>query len=376
MKKKSFKIVFLILLLAISIFFINKYALVSNKTNEVSVEKWNNFYNGDNIRFYYQDLKDINIQQLNSNYKINELVKNKKSDFDKAVMLMEWLQNKLKYSKGSMKSEGYAMDIINEAKESGKTINDDDFCSVYAELAASAGLNVRKGEFRVKNSYKEKKGFNHFVCEIWSDKYNKWIIMDPSYNHYIIYNNIPLSSVEIIQKGSDEVKIIGGKNAKKYIDEVKKYFYSYSIAIDNSIYGVKHSNSYVTYLKSGEIPEIYINKSLVSPTIFTNNDKLFGISPSVKYKDNKSDELPTLILSQKKKEDDDDKNKNKIEFYCGVFKNSVMEEKYYISINDKAYKEVNKYFDFSLEKGRNLIKLSTDKNKVEREILINYLKDN
>jgi len=38
---------------------------------------------------------------------------------------------------------------------------------------------------------------NHVVCEVWIEKYNKWVMFDPTYNLYVYHNNEPLSVLEL-----------------------------------------------------------------------------------------------------------------------------------------------------------------------------------
>ncbi|WP_051931916.1 transglutaminase domain-containing protein [Clostridium sp. KNHs214] len=375
MKNKFLKILLMGLLVAIVAVAFNKYGFVKSNQNKVSVEKWDNLYSEGNIKFYYQDKADMNIQNLKETFKLKELVKNEKDDLKKALVIMKWLGEKVKYNPNSMSNEDFAIETIKKAEENTITINDQDYCSIYTEVATAAGLNVRKGELRVKEANKDKKKYNHFVCEVWSDKYNKWIMLDPSNLHYITNKGEPISVMEVISKRDDNIEILGGSDSKKYIKNLKKYLYSYTIPIDNSIYGIRKSNSFITYINKGDLPEIYIKDSLIKPTIFTDKQVLFNISPKIKYQSEKAvkkDTVPTLIFSERKSEKDKEKDKEKVHLYGGVFKDSVMEEKYYISINGGQWKEVNKYFEMTLLEGKNTIKLSMDKEKVQREVVINY----
>jgi len=38
---------------------------------------------------------------------------------------------------------------------------------------------------------------NHVVCEVWIDKLNKWVMLDPTYNLYATHNGSCLSVIEL-----------------------------------------------------------------------------------------------------------------------------------------------------------------------------------
>ncbi|MFD3156027.1 hypothetical protein ACFIJ5_04050 [Haloimpatiens sp. FM7330] len=371
MRKKWVSVILVVILAVVLGVTLNKNTNKELK-EKVSVKKWNNFYNGSNIHFYYQASDGLNIEQLEESYSLKKLVRNCKSDFEKALKIMEWTDKKLKYNRTSMKVKGNALGILKDVEKSGKSISDEDYCKVYNEAAISVGLKSRIGEFKVKEPNKEKGMYNYFICEVWSDKYKKWIMIDSPNNHYITHEGVPLSAIEVIEKGIDKIKILGGNSAQKYIKNMEKYFYSYTIAIDNNIYGAKKSNSYITYIKNDKIPKIYIKDQFIKPTIFTYKNDLFKISPNVKYKDNKSDEVSTIIFSQKKSIENNDNSKEKISLYGGAFRNSVMLEKYKVSVNSSKWEDVEGYFTVDLKNGENVIKISQDGKKAEREVIIIY----
>lgn len=337
----------------------------------VFVANWNNYYEGNNIRFYYEDYKNTNLQQLKNNYNLNDVIKDSQDDFQKALKLMSWVHSKMKYNKGSISTKEDALSILKEA-ENKNTLSDKDFAIVYSQCAASLGIYARRGEFRVKNSQQDGKDSYYKVCEIWSDKYNKWIMLDVVNNCYMEVGGKPLSAVEILNAGLQNVNTMGIKDIEKYIKKIKPYFYSYTIEIDNNIYGVPKSNSFITYSNSKDLPEIRIEGNLIRPTIFVKNDNLFNKCPRIDYKNDYSDKIPTLIFSKKKT--DEKENGKDIVLNGAAFKDSGMLKGYYISIDGKPWIEVNRFFTFTLNEGNNNIRLSQDKKKVIREVTIEHRK--
>jgi hypothetical protein len=341
-----------------------------SQQKDLSVTKWENIYEGNNIHFYYEDFKNLNIIELNQKYKLAEKVADAKDELEKANRLKGWIHEKMEFNKGSNTTKEDALNILTEV-ERVKKASDKDFAIVFSQAASSVGLYSRRGELKGKDEIKEIKNMTFKVCEIWSDTYNKWFMVDVSNGCYMEDNGVPLSAIEIIEKGLENVQIIGISNRKKYLKEMMPLFYSYSIEIDNNIYGTKKSNAYITYLKPGESPELKNKSGFIPPTIFVNKGELFGNSPKNNYIDNKSDNQPTIILM--KKDIKQDLN-GILTFSCGLFKNSTMVQTYYISVNNSPWTKVNKYTDVLFKEGINSIRISEDGINTLREIETNYKK--
>ncbi|MBS5825514.1 MAG: hypothetical protein KID00_17005, partial [Clostridium argentinense] len=57
-------------------------------------------------------------------------------------------------------------------------------------------------------------------------------------------------------------------------------------------------------------------------------------------------------------------------FTVGVFKNSIMLDNYYVSIDGGNFTKVNTYYDLAIKKGENSIRISEDGKTPVREIVI------
>lgn len=364
MKIKKYFIISLILVLSV----ILTSCGFKDKSKGIFITKWDNLYEENNIHFYYNDGESPNSKQLKDAYKLDDLVKGEKDNLKKSINIVGWLNNSLKYSKNSIKTAEDVLSILEESKK-GSTASDKEFTKVFSESAASLGIYSRIGEYKVKDSQHEKDKVTFNVCEIWSNKYKKWIMIDVVNGVYMIKKEIPLSAVEVLQNNIKSLQIVGVKKTGKYIKDYGKYFNSYTISIDNNLNDGVKSNSNITYMKDKDIPEIKTNKGYIKPTIFVNKDTLFKISPLDEYKNNEVDKKATIIISKKKAEGKSD-SKEGVHFYLGAFKNSAMIEDYYISINGSKYGKVKKYFDLKIREGKNSIKLSEGGKKEEREIVI------
>lgn len=334
---------------------------------ELTVEKWNNFYEGSNIRFYFEDFKDVNIEDLNKTYQLNEKIGGEGDELERAVKLANWLHTTMEYDKGSISSKEDSLSILKE-RETSKKASDREFAIVFSQSCTSLGIFARRGEFRAKEATSSKEEAYRRVTEIWSSKFKKWIMIDPVFGAYIKEENIPLSAIEVVRSNLDNVEAVGVENTIKYTEKLRKVINSYSIPIDNSIYGRKRSNTYISYLDGEQIPQLKTAQGFIPPTIFVKKEELFNIPPDIEYTDDKSDELPTMVIMKKTMGGSANSDKA---FVIGVFMNSVMLKNYQLKINDEPWKSIELYTDVTLTKGRNTISLSLNGSDTIREIIIN-----
>lgn len=362
------KFIFIIFIMIFAITMVSCKNDIS-KNKGIFVTQWNNIYEGKNIKFYYEDSKSTYMQNLNTKYDLDNKVKDSKDDLEKALKIKEWVHTLLQYNKDTFLGKEDAISILEATKDS-KKASDRDFAIVYSEALSSIGVYSRIGEFRAKDSQFQKEG-SLYICEVWNEAQKKWMAIDIANNCYYEGKDGFLSAAEAMDKGLGGAKIIGVKDAKKYISKNNKFFYSYTISIDNTKAINKKSNSFITYIPSNTLPDIKILNKYVEPTIFVNKLDMFKVSPKIEYKDDKSDALATLILMKKDPKEDKDGNLN---FVLGAFKDSAMIKEYYVSINGSEMSKVNKYIDVAIKEGKNVIVLSEDGKTIVREIVIEYKK--
>jgi hypothetical protein len=337
----------------------------SNKEQELTITKWDNFYSGDNVHFYYLNSDNGNLAKLKTKYGLNKLIDIKADEFDNSLKIMKFINGKVKAQSTSMTSDKNAFDIM-EAAFNGSKISDSDYTTMYEECLASIGITARRGVLR--NTSDKINGKSYFnVIEVWSQKYKKWIMIDGVNGVYMRENGIPLSAIELINQGLENVEIVNLENTSKYIKSMSDYYESYSISVDNNKYGELKSNSQITYLKGKQFPKLETKEGFIQPTIFVNNQEAFLTSPKIEYVNEDNEKIPTLIFAKKDLKNDTEGVNN---FTVGAFINSYMLTSYYISINDKDYIEVDTFFDLQIVKGTNSIKLSQDGKTLTREVVI------
>jgi non-heme chloroperoxidase len=170
-------------------------------------------------RFRFDTAANPKLKELRERYKLEDVIAPGRDEFDKQVLLMDWVHRQFKkFGRPSTAAKG-ALDIL-----SGIDRGDTFFCSHYAHVlvssAASLGWVDRELALRRHQGAAKVGGSTeHSVTEIWSNQYRKWVMLDPTSNMYLEKDGVPLNAWEIreqwfYQNGTNLVFVIGSKRAK------------------------------------------------------------------------------------------------------------------------------------------------------------------
>lgn len=170
-------------------------------------------------RFKFDSADNPKLKDLRERYKLDEVVAAGKDEFDRQVLLMDWVHNRFKkFGAPSSKVTG-ALDIL-QAVSDGHTF----FCSQYGQVmvsaAAALGWVDRALALRRHTDVGKRGAPEHTSTEIWSNQFRKWVMLDPTVNLYLEKAGVPLNANEIRQEwfyndGKDLVFVIG-KERKRF----------------------------------------------------------------------------------------------------------------------------------------------------------------
>ena len=170
-------------------------------------------------RFKFDSFENPKLKELREKYKLAEVVAAGKDEFDKQVLLNDWVHFQFKKFGSPTANPKGALEIL-KGVEQGQTF----FCAHYASTmvsaAASLGWVDRALALRRHKDYPGAGAPEHSSSEIWSNQYRKWIMIDPTANMYVEKDGVPLNAYEIrtewfAREGKDLVFSIG-KERKKY----------------------------------------------------------------------------------------------------------------------------------------------------------------
>ncbi len=323
---------------------------------KVKINRWDNVYSYNNIKFYYMNKESKNLLELKKIYDFDKITEGHNNELDKTVAIMNWLSKKVEVRASAMKSNKTS-EILLEEVETNKVLSSSDFNNIMEDALSSIGIVCRVGEFRANNSLEMRDRSEYEVLEIWSNTHSKWIMIDGVIGSYIEKDNVPISATELFKSDISTLNVYNLNNSTKYFKNISKYLASYTIKVNNDKFQKNNSNSLITIVKNKEDIQIETLNGFVKPTIFVLNDSILNKSPNIVYHNDEIDEVPTIILAKKNlKEDTEEYTK----FTVGAFLNSYMLDEYYISINGKEYNPVKKYYDLSLPKGITTLSFSVD----------------
>ena len=158
------------------------------------------------INLQYEYDKEIGVI-LNNKYGVKNIA-GKGNDLSKATNLLEWLTTHT-YHKGDYDGHitNNAIDLLNFAfntKEVG-AINCRALSIILTECCLSVGLKARTMYLFPFSPYD---GDNHVVTEVYISDKEKWIMLDPTYNGYVMDENSEILNIlEIRQRLADRKNI-------------------------------------------------------------------------------------------------------------------------------------------------------------------------
>jgi hypothetical protein len=170
-------------------------------------------------RFKYDTYDNPKLKELREKYKLDEVVAPGKDEFDRQILLNDWVHHQFKkFGAPTAKPKG-ALEIL-KCVEEGHTF----FCAHYADTLISASASLgwvdRSLCLRMHQGNSRDGSSEHTVTEIWSNQYRKWVMLDPTANMHLVKDGIPLNAVEIrtewfYHDGKDLTLMIG-KERKAY----------------------------------------------------------------------------------------------------------------------------------------------------------------
>lgn len=165
-------------------------------------------------RYRFDSASNPKLKELRERYRLDEVVASGKDEFERQVILMDWVHRRFKkFGHPSAPARG-ALEVL-KGIDDGHTF----FCKQYGEVMVSAAASL--GWVNRPLALRRHRGVNkvggsteHTTTEIWSNQYGKWIMLDPTSNLYLEKDGVPLNAWEIRQEwfyrdGRDLVFVVG-----------------------------------------------------------------------------------------------------------------------------------------------------------------------
>lgn len=379
MKANKFKIIAgIILIIGLPMMMLYAKAKYSEGIN---ITKWDNYYDENNIVFFYEDSKNEKNTLLNEKYNISDYTNTEEKEFDRVLKATNIVKSLVEKDDVLETGLNNAYDIL-EKKGDSKKVNFKDMAIIARDVVNCTGIKTRIGVFR-KGDAQHSSNYEYYVIEYWSTELNKWVMIDFLDQGYFDDDQGKLSAMEVLNCNLKKTPYTGNTAQKDYKNNLNKFLSSYSVNIENSNTS-KRSNCSVTYIKNNNALEIKFKNKYPSPTIFTKETQLFEKSPFndlVKH-DEKAYLLicPSKLTEHSKDNPKDTGSSSESEtdevkvvgdkVLISAFQDDKVMKSFYLNINGSGFEEVEDYKEYVLEKGTTTIELSTDGTTVVSSVAI------
>ncbi len=139
-----------------------------------------------------QPLDDPQLDQLAAREHLRDVAPPAGRQFDRILQVKEWVNAQWPVGTPDPYPPWNAMIILDWIR-SGRTGG---FCGQYSQVLlqslAALGFNARYVEIGAADN-----PYAHYVTEVWSNDFDKWVMMDADYNLHFERDGVPMSALEI-----------------------------------------------------------------------------------------------------------------------------------------------------------------------------------
>lgn len=169
------------------------------------------------FNFDYQKYDEPKLMILRERYNLDEIANPTDSEFHLMLKLKNWLKRQWKIGQTQKVSYNFnALDILDRAKK-GEKFFCSEYATTYVQILSAFGITARyTGLFK-----------GHVVVEVWSNEFDKWIIMDPHFNIHYELAGKPLNALELhevwINDQWSDVEVVKGDYQEGLNDSIDNY---------------------------------------------------------------------------------------------------------------------------------------------------------
>jgi hypothetical protein len=222
--------------------------------------------------------------KLRTEYQLDTLVKNCKTEFEKVIKIQSWVQSRWQHDGDNIPEQRDALYILREA-EKGKRFRCVEYSVVASQCLASLGLRVRGLGLMAKDISEVKSGGGHVANEVYLRDLRKWVFIDPQYDVITTFAGIPLNAFElqycIAHKQDFEIMNPNKTITKEeYIQWIGPYLYYFTLTINNQKIGildriVGNKKQLTLYPIDAEQPTYFQKIFRINNSYYTHSTKVF-----------------------------------------------------------------------------------------------------
>jgi hypothetical protein len=184
--------------------------------------------------FTFEDFNHPKLKELVERETLVQVIKDGATELDRILLLKEWVRKELKQPGIPTSYPPWDANIILDWVRKNKI---QVLCGHYAVLFVQCLTGLGIPARYVDLSSEDSSG--HFVSEVWSQDFKKWILIDPYDDCYYQREGVPLSGLSLhlayVNHNTKGIEIVRGKKSKDIVKEDDlKEFYSYTIVLRNN----------------------------------------------------------------------------------------------------------------------------------------------
>jgi hypothetical protein len=169
-------------------------------------------------RFRFDRFDNPKLKQLREREKLDEVVAPGRDEFERQVLLLDWVNHRFKkFGTPSAQPHG-AAEILRDI-DAGHTF----FCAHYADVlvSAAASLGWVDRSLALRRPANVGSGSSeHSSTEIWSNQWGKWVMFDPTFAMYVEAEGRPLNAFELrdewFYRDGTRLTFVLDKDRKRY----------------------------------------------------------------------------------------------------------------------------------------------------------------
>jgi hypothetical protein len=169
-------------------------------------------------RFVFDKSDNPKLKDLRERYKLSDVIAPGKDEFERQILLLDWVNRKFKsFGRPTCNARG-ALDIL-AANDAGNTF----FCAHYADTFVSAAASLGWVDRTLALRRPDNVGSGsteHSSTEIWSNQWRKWVMLDPTFAMYVEKDGVPLDAFEIRREwfyhDAKDITFVLGKDRKRF----------------------------------------------------------------------------------------------------------------------------------------------------------------
>ena len=236
-------------------------------------------------KFIWSSPRAPYLMDLRKKYELDKVC-GAKNDYEAAVALCEWVCSRLDHSAVGVPKKGDPISILEEA-EKGKTFKCTEYAIVLHGCLAAVGIKARIVGLMAEDVETRKDAAGHVVVEAYTQKFNKWMMLDATANTVPTKSGRPLNLIETRTALSIRDPRLKFINIPKKSLEVKygkwllQYLFYLRMWYDNRVYAEnKDTKSIILGPLGYKKPVIFERKWPIDNALYTTSITTFYRAPT------------------------------------------------------------------------------------------------